>query len=160
MNTIDLSTCVVFEKEAEEYLLAAELLYSKLEIDKKGLPSNLDLACPYVFLACFVIEVSIKNLLIKESIAFNKEHHLVQLFNMLPKILQEKIIDNRKANWIAPFADYSRKESDFMELLTKENNNFMDIRYHFETKTNSVTTCISFLHCLSNVVVEVLEETI
>ena len=78
---------------------------------------------PYIVNSSFALELYLKSILMANKIHCENNHHLTELFELLPDNIKE---------------EFSRSYNNLDELLSKYDNAFMKFRYHYElydTKT-------------------------
>ena len=90
-------------------------------------PDNLLYIIPMVVNGAFSIEITLKSLLLKSKIEYNKEHNLINLYRMLPDLFQEEIISH-----LAEKAPEYCEIHKLSEELLMISNLFVDWRYAFE----------------------------
>ena len=82
---------------------------------------------PVMVNGAFSIELTLKAILTKNQIEYDREHNLLVLFRLLPKAYQSELIDNL----IKKAPEYSDTDKLVEELLLVSNA-FVDWRYSFE----------------------------
>ena len=99
---------------------------------------------PLVVNGTFSIELTLKAILAKNDIEYEKEHNLMVLYKMLPDAFQKELLLylNKKA------PEYMESETFFDELLMLSNA-FVDWRYAFEGKPVPAVD-LHFLSAFSN----------
>ena len=117
--------------------------YINLEAISQG-PDYMMFIVPVLVNGAFSIELTLKAILTKNDISYEKEHNLWMLFILLPEELQHEIKENLQEK--APeYSDSKKWEEEF--ILTS--NVFADWRYCFEGKSTPAVDS-RFISALAN----------
>ncbi len=104
--------------------------YINLERLNQECEDKMLLYIPMLVNGAFSIEVTLKAILFKQGIEYDKEHNLLILFEMLPEAIQNEIWTHL-AEKAPEYADQKSRTDELMLI----SNTFIDYRYVFEDKT-------------------------
>ena len=98
---------------------------------------------PMIVNGAFSIEITLKAILAKNQIAYDKEHHLVVLFQMLPETFKNELL-----GYLVEKAPEYKDPDKFAEEFLLISNAFADWRYVFENGAPAID--IRFLSAFAN----------